>query len=81
MRKSFLSEVIHSDRKFNHANEQKHSPLRVKNDVTHATQFQLHELTNKRFEVVVTSYGRNKNLDEEIKNQEKAKNSPSYRGP
>ena len=30
--------------------------------------------------MAVTSYGRNKNHDEEIKkNQEKAKNSPSYR--
>ena len=30
--------------------------------------------------MVVTSYGRNKNRDDEIKkNQEKAKNSPSYR--
>ena len=26
----------------------------------------------------MTSYGRNKNRDDEIKNQEKAKNSPSY---
>ena len=29
--------------------------------------------------MVVTSYGRNKNLDDKIKNQEKANNSPSYR--
>ena len=39
----------------------------------------MNERTKSRFEVVVTSYGRNKNLDEEIKNQEKAENSPSYR--
>ena len=54
--------------------------LRAKNDVTHAIQLKLHERMNKsRFEVVVTSYGRNKNLDDEIKNQEKANNSLSYR--
>ena len=29
--------------------------------------------------MVVTSYGRNKNRDDEMKNQEKANNSPSYR--
>ena len=34
-------------------------------------------MNKKRSKVVVTSYGRNKNLDE--KKQEKAKNSPSYR--
>ena len=34
--------------------------------------------TKTRFEVVVTSYGRNKNLDYEIKNQEKANNSANY---
>ena len=33
----------------------------------------------KRFEVTVTSYGRNKNLDKILKNQEKANNSRSYR--
>ena len=35
--------------------------------------------TKSIFEVAVTSYGRNKNRDDEIKNQEKANNSPSYR--
>ena len=45
------------------------APLRVKNDVTHALQLKLHERMNKsRLEVVLTSYGRNKNLDE-IKNK------------
>ena len=45
------------------------APLRAKNDVRHALQLNLHERTNKsRFEVVVTSYGRNKNRDDEIKN-------------
>ena len=61
------------------------APLRAKNDVTHAIRLKLHERTNKkiwkkRFEVVVTSYGRNKNRDDEIKKkQEKANNSPCYR--
>ena len=58
------------------------APLRAKNDVTHALQLKLHERMNKknRFEVVVTSYGRNKNRDDEIKkNIEKANNRPSYR--
>ena len=41
------------------------APLRAKNDVTHALQLKLHERIKKsRFEVVVTSYGRNKNRDE-----------------
>ena len=35
--------------------------------------------TKSRFEVVVTSYGRNKNRDDELKKQEKANNSLSYR--
>ena len=40
----------------------------------------MNEWTKNRFEVVVTSYGRNKNREDEIKkNQEKANNSPSYR--
>ena len=44
------------------------APLRAKNDVTHGLQLKLHERMNKnRFEVVVTSYGRNKNRDDEIK--------------
>ena len=58
------------------------TPPRAKNDVTHAIQLKLHEQMNKsRFEVVVTSYGRNKNRDDEInkKKQEKANNSLSYR--
>ena len=56
------------------------APLRAKNDVTYALQLKLHECIKKsRFDVVVTSYGRNKNRDDEIKNQEKAINSPSYR--
>ena len=55
--------------KINNANEQKHSPLRVKNDVTHA----IHSLicTNKwaksRFEVIVTSYVCYKNPVDEKK--------------
>ena len=36
------------------------------------------EQLKSRFEVVVTSYGRNKNLDAEIKTKN-ANNSPSYR--
>ena len=40
------------------------APLRAKNDVTHAIQLKLHERMNK---VAVTSYGRNKNHDDEIK--------------
>ena len=42
------------------------APLRAKNDVTHAIQLKLHERMTKK--VAVTSYGRNKNLDDEIKN-------------
>ena len=38
----------------------------------------MNERTKSRVEVVVTSYGRNKNRNEVKKNQEKAKNSPSY---
>ena len=46
----------------------------------HALQLKLHDRMNKnRFEVVVTSYDRNKNRDGKIKNQEKVNNSPSYR--
>ena len=61
-------------------NKKKLAPLRAKNDVTHALQTKLHErMSKQRFEVVVTSYGRNKNRDDEIKNQEKVSNSPSYR--
>ena len=54
------------DQKFNHANEQKtHSANSV-------------EMNKKnRFEVVVTSYGR-QILTKQIKNQEKANNSLSY---
>ena len=44
--------------------------IRAKNDVTHPLQLKLHERMNKSgFEVVVTSYGRNKNLDEIKKNK------------
>ena len=39
-------------------------PLRPKNDVTHAFQLKLHERMNKKW---LTPYGRNKNLDNEIK--------------
>ena len=43
--------------------------LRAKNDVTHAFQLKLHErIKKKRFKVVVTSFGGNKNLDDETKN-------------
>ena len=41
------------------------APLRAKNDVTHAIQLKLHERMKKK--VAVTSYGRNKNHDDEIK--------------
>ena len=71
MRKTFLRvRQVTCDQKFNHANEQKKlAPLRAKNDVTHEIPLKMHERMNKsRFEVVVTSYGRNKNLDDEIKN-------------
>ena len=35
-----------------------------KKDITHAVQLKLHERTNKKqFELVVTSNGRNKNLE------------------
>ena len=42
------------------------APLRAKKDVTHATQLKLHERMNKK--QIVTSYGCNKNHDDEIKN-------------
>ena len=46
----------------------KFAALRAKNDVTHARQLKFHERMKKiRFEVVVTSYGCNKNRDDEIK--------------
>ena len=41
------------------------SPLRAKNDVTHPNQLKLHERINKK--QILTSYGCNKNLDDEIK--------------
>ena len=49
------------------------APLRVQNDVTHAIQLKLHERMKKsRFEVIiVTSYGRNKNLNEIKKHNRK----------
>ena len=43
--------------------------LRVKNHVTHAIQLELHEQMNKK--QTVTSYGPNKNLEDEIKNHAK----------
>ena len=44
------------------------APIRAENDVTHALQLKLHERMKKsRFEVIVTSYDRNKNRDDEIK--------------
>ena len=46
---------------------------------THSSWNCMHEWTKSRFKVVVTSYCRNKNRDDGIKNQEKANNSPSYR--
>ena len=53
-------------------NKKKLAPLRAKNDVTHALQTKLHErMSKQRFEVVVTSYGRNKNRDDEIKKSRK----------
>ena len=44
----------------------KFSQLRAKNDVTHAIRLKMHEEMNKK--LVMTSYGRNKNLDGEIRN-------------
>ena len=44
--------------------KKKLAPLRAKNDVTHALQLKLHERKKSRFELVVTSYGRNKNRGE-----------------
>ena len=35
-------------------------------------EFKLHERMNKKFEMIVTSYGRNKNLDDEKKQQYKS---------
>ena len=44
------------------------APLRAKNDVTHAILLNcMNERTKSRFELVVTSYGRNKYLDDHIK--------------
>ena len=43
----------------------------MKNDVTHAIQLKcINDWTKSRFEVIVTSYGLNKNLDDKIKNIE-----------
>ena len=57
--------------------------LREERKMTSRTHFSwncMNQWTKSRFKAVVTSYGRNKNRDDEIKkNQEKAKNSPSYR--
>ena len=50
--------------------------------MTSHTQFNrncMNERAKSRFEVVVTSYDRNKNRDDEIKKQEKENNNPSYR--
>ena len=47
------------------------SPRRVKSDVTYTIQLKLHEQGTKgRIELIVRSYGCNKNLDDELKNQE-----------
>ena len=37
----------------------------------------MNERKKGRFDVIVTSYGRNKNRDDEIKNQKKANISPA----
>ena len=47
--------------------DKKHSPLRVKDGVTHTIQLKLHERTKSRLEVViVTPYGLNINPVDEI---------------
>ena len=51
------------------------APLRAKNDARNSVEI---AWTNEQKQIV-TSYDRNKNLDDEIKNQEKANNSLSYR--
>ena len=43
------------------------TPIRVKNNVTLAIQLKLHKRMNKKQILIVTSYGRNKTLDNEIK--------------
>ena len=49
-------------------NKKKLASLTVRNDATHAVQLKLHTRMNKsRFEVAVTSYGCNKNRDDERK--------------
>ena len=55
---------------------QKNAPLRLRNDVTHAHSIWncMNEWTRSRFEVVLASYGRNKNLDNEI--QKHSRTSP-----
>ena len=42
----------------------KTAQLKVKNDVTHEFHLKFHEQMKKKSEVIVTSKGRNKNLDE-----------------
>ena len=51
----------------------------MKNEVTHAIQLKLQARIKSRFKIIVASYARNKNFDNEIKNQEKADYSLSYR--
>ena len=61
----FKSEASHVWPKTCSREWKKIASLRAKNDVSHAIQLKLHKRTDKtRFEVIVTSYGRNKNLDE-----------------
>ena len=77
MRKSFLRlRQLTCGQKLNPVRKQ-NSPLRVKNDVTHAIQLKLHERMNKsRFQAIVTSYGRNKNLDDELKKPREGQTQP-----
>ena len=53
---------------------------RLQSDANQAIQLNcMKEGTKSRFEVIVTSYGRNTNLDETKKNPKQANNSLSYR--
>ena len=68
------------DQEIKHANQQK--TRSSKSEEWSHTQFSwncMHEWIKSRFKIIVTSYGRNKNFDNEIKNQEKANYSLSYR--
>ena len=81
MKKSILRvREVTCDQKLIHKNDQR-TPLRVKNDATHAIQLILHERMHKKQDlVIVTSYCCNQNHDNEIKkDKEKANNSLSYR--